>query len=189
MFGSTRHINSHNHGWILRMGGSRIQVTGLVIVLAIVVELWTAVPGLRLLLSIVVIYGPAFLFVRFWRVLMWLRRGDNLDKLLMDRHRREWRGRTLVWLAFGIVWLLDLVATVWFFFVPTVNELHPVTLFLYQVAGIPGVVFAGVSYAALVVIIIYKLPNPVDFDFLVAAMLWYGILVVHNYVLLLGGTI
>ncbi len=75
----------------------------------------------------------------------------------------------------------------WFFFVPNVSELHPVTIFLHQVAGIPGVVFAGAAYAGLVVVITRKLPTPADFDFLVAAMLWYGVLVVCNYVLLLGG--
>jgi hypothetical protein len=31
------------------------------------------------------------------------------------------------------------------------------------------------------------LPAPRDFDFLLAATLWYGLLVVHSYVLLLGG--
>lgn len=74
----------------------------------------------------------------------------------------------------------------WFFFVPGVSELHPVTVFLYQIAGILGVMFVGASYAGFVVVITQTLPAPVDFDFLVAAMLWYGILVVHNYVLLLG---
>lgn len=185
--GSIRRTIASGHGWVPQPGNARIQLAALVVILAIATELWTVVPGLRLLLAVVVIYAPAFLFIRFWRFLIWLRGGDNLDKLLARRHQRDWQGWKLLWLTFGTVWLLDLVATVWFFFVPDVSELHPVTIFLHQVAGIPGVVFAGAAYAGLVVVITRKLPAPVDFDFLVAAMLWYGVLVVHNYVLLLGG--
>lgn len=188
VFGSIRRTIVSEGRWIPRLRNNRVQLAAL-IVLAIVTELWTIVPGLRLLLAVVVIYAPTFLFIRFWRFLIWLRGGDNLDTLLARRYRHNWRGWKLLWLAFGTVWLLDLVATVWFFFLPGVSELHPVTVFLYQIAGIPGVVFAGASYAGLVIVITRKLPAPVDFDFLVATMLWYGILVVSNSVLLLGGKI
>jgi hypothetical protein len=186
MLGNIRHLNPSEYGWVHRVGDIRIRLAGLVVVLAVAAEVWTVVPGLRLLLVAVVIYAPAFLFVRFWKGLAWLREGNNLDELLARRHRREWRGWKLLWVAFGVVWLLDLIATVWFFFVPTLSELHPITVFLYQTAGIPGVVFAGTAYAVLVVLIVHELPKPRDFDFLAAATVWYGILVVHNYVLLLG---
>lgn len=174
-------------GWLPRPGDARVRLAVLIVVLAVAAERWTVVPGFRLLLAVVVIYAPTFLFVRFWRFLMWLREGDGLDELLAQRYRRDWQGWRLLWLAFGIVWLLDLVATVSFFLVPGVTELHPVTVFLHQVVGTPGVVFGGASYAGLVVAITRRLPAPLDFDFLMAAALWYGILVVHNYVLLLGG--
>lgn len=188
VFRSIRRTIASEQRWLPQPRDSRVQLAALV-ALAIVTELWTTVPGLRLLLAVVVIYAPAFLFIRFWRFLIWLRGGDNLDTLLAQRYRHDWRGWKLLWLAFGTFWLLDLVATVWFFFLPGVSELHPVTVFLYQLAGIPGVVFAGTSYAGLVIAITRKLPTPIDFDFLVATMLWYGILVVSNYVLLLGGKI
>lgn len=185
-FGSSRRTIASERRWIPQPRNSRVRLAALV-VLAVVAELWTTVPGLRLLLAVVVMYAPAFLFIRFWRFLIWLRGGGNLDGLLARRYRHDWRGWKLLWSAFGTVWLLDLVATVWFFFLPGVSELHPVTVFLHQVAGIPGVVFAGASYAGLAIAITRRLPAPVDFDFLVATMLWYGVLVVHNYVLLLGG--
>lgn len=186
VFGSIQRTITSKRRWVSQPSNSRVQFAALVVLFAIVTELWTRLPGLRLLLAVIVIYAPAFLFIRFWRFLIWLRGGDNLDKLLARRYRHDWRGWKRLWLAFGTVWLLDLVATVWFFFVPGVSELHPVTVFLYQIAGVLGVMFAGASYAGFVVVITRTLPAPVDFDFLVAAMLWYGILVVYNYVLLLG---
>lgn len=176
-------------GWghLRRRWDRRVALGALVVALAVLAEFRTAVPGLRLLLAAVVIWAPAFLFVRFWRGLAWLRDESELDALLRRRHRRDWRGWRRLWLAFGVLWLLDLAATVWFFFVPTVRELHPITVFLHGIAGIPGVVLAGTAYAGLVVVITRLLSSPRDFDFLLAAALWYGILVVHNYVLLLGG--
>lgn len=187
-FGRVQRTIASEYDRVLRPRDARVRLALLTVVLAVVAERWTAVPGLSVLLAVIVIYAPTFLFVRFWRFLIWLRGAGNLDELLSRRYRRDWRGWKLLWLAFGLVWSLDLVATVWFFFVPGVHELHPITVFLYGVAGTPGVVLAGASYAGLVVAITRKLPAPIDFDFLVSAALWYGILVVHNYVLLLGGT-
>ena len=176
-------------GWgrLRRRCDYRVTLAALAVGLAVVAEFRTAVPGFRLLLAGAVVLAPAFLFVRFWRVLAWLRDENELDALLQRRHRRDWRGRRRLWLAFEAVWLLDLVATVRFFAVPGVRELHPVTVLLYRVAGPPGVVLAGTAYAVLVVAIVRGLPRPRDVDFLLAAALWYGVLVVHNYVLLLGG--
>jgi hypothetical protein len=171
---------------LLQSKSGRAHVAVLVVLLAVVVEFWTPLPGLRLLLVAVVVVAPAVLFDRFWRALLLLR-GGGLDALLAKRGRRDWRGWTWLWLAFAAVWALDLVATVWFFFVPTVTELHPVTVFLYGVAGVPGVLFAGVSYAAIVVVAVRALSRPRGFDLLLLATLSYGLFVVHNYVLLLGG--
>jgi hypothetical protein len=185
-FGTVQHTLRSGYGRLREPGATRITFVTLVVVLAAIVEYWTTVPGFRLLLTLVVIVAPAVLFDRFWRLLMVLREG-NIDELLARRRRHDWRGWRLLWLAFVAVWALDLVATVWFFFTPTARELHPVTVFLYGVAGIPGVLFAGTSYAVLAVLIVRRLPKPHDFDFLVATTLWYGLLVVHNYVLLLGG--
>jgi hypothetical protein len=170
----------------LRSGSAGVRVAVLAALLAVVVEFRTPLPGLRLLLVAVVVVAPAVLFDRFWRALLLLR-GGGLDALLAKRGRRDWRGWTWLWLAFGTGWALDLVATVWFFSVPTVTELHPVTLFLYGVAGVPGVLLAGVSYAAVVVVAVRTLPRPWGFDLLLLATLSYGLFAVHNYVLLLGG--
>lgn len=171
---------------LLQSGRGRAHVVILTVLLAVVVEFWTPLPGLRLLLVAVVVVAPAVLFGRFWRALLLLRDG-GLDVLLAKRGQRDWRGWTWLWLAFAVVWALDLVATVWFFFVPTVTELHPVTVFLYGVAGVPGVLLAGVSYAVVVVAAVRALSRPRGFDLLLFATLSYGLFVVHNYVLLLGG--
>lgn len=187
MFDSIGHGLVAECGRILRPTTTRRKVAVGAVALAVVLELATAVPGFRLLLAGVMIYGPVFLFVRFWRGLVWLRGEGDLDALLARRHNHDWRGWRQLWLAFAVVWGLDLVATVWFFVVPTVRELHPLTVALYQAAGIPGAVFAAVAYAGIVGVATAKLPAPLDFDFLALATLWYGILVVHNYVLLLGG--
>jgi len=175
-------------GWLgsLWRGETRFQLTALVVGVAVLAELWTPFPGLRVLLAVAVIVGPAVMFDRFWRLLVVLR-DEPIDELLALRRRRDWQGWRLLWVGFVSVWALDLVATVWFFFVPTVSELHPVTVFLYELAGVPGVLIAGTSYALIAVGIARLLPEPRDFDFLLAATLWYGLLVVHNYVLLLGG--
>lgn len=175
------------YGGILRAGNTRRQVAVGAIALAVGLEFGTAVPGLRLLLAGAVVAAPAFLFVQFWRGLVWLRAGGNLDALLARRHQRDWRGWRLLWLAFACGWGLDLVATIRFFAVPTVRELHPVTVAFYQAAGIPGAIAAAVVYAGIVVALTAELPRPLDFDFLAVVTLWYGILVVHNFVLLLGG--
>lgn len=164
----------------------RVPAAGLVVALALWAELRTPVPGLRLLLAVAVVYAPAFVFERFWRGLLWLGRGDGLDRFLARRGDRDWRGRRTVWLAFATAWFLDLVATVSFFFHPYLRELHPLTVFLYDVAGIPGVVVAAASYAGVVVAVTRALASPTDFDFLLAATLWYALLVFHNAVLLLG---
>jgi hypothetical protein len=171
---------------LLRSGTTRIHVAAAVVLLAAVAEFSTPLPGFRLLLVAVVVVAPAVLFDRFWRALLLLGSG-GVDVLLAKRRRRDWWGWTRLWLAFVVVWGLDLIATVWFFFVPTVVELHPVTVFLYGVAGVPGVLFAGVSYALLVVVTVRALPRPWGFDLLLLATLSYGLFVVHNYVLLLGG--
>lgn len=174
--------------WVTRhsVHNRPLQVTLAAVGVALVAERVTGLPGLRLLPAAAVVVGPAVVFDRFWRLLVLLREED-IDELLARRESREWRGWRLLWPAFVGVWAFDLAVTVWFFFVPTVSELHPVTVFLYGVAGVPGVLAAGTSYALVVVALVRALPSPRDFDFLLVATLWYGLLVVHNYVLLLGG--
>jgi len=184
--GTTRRTIAAGYRRVLRPADARAGLVVLAVAVGAVTEFWTPLPGLRLLLAVAVIAGPAVLFDRFWRALLVLRDG-NVDEVLARPERRDWRGRRLLWVAFVAVWALDLVATVWFFFVPTVRELHPVTVFLYGVAGVPGVLVAGTSYALVVAALVRALSRPHDVGFLVAATLWYGILVVHNYVLLLGG--
>ncbi len=186
LFGTTRRSPVPGCSEFFRHRDTRVGVGISVAALAVVAEWLTPLPGLRLLLAVAVIAGPAVLFDRFWRFLVALR-DEDIDELLGRRYSRDWRGWRLLWPAFVGVWALDLVATVWFFFVPTVSELHPVTVALYGIAGVPGVLAAGTAYALVAVALVRALPAPRDFDFLLAATLWYGVLVVHNSVLLLGG--
>jgi len=148
---------------------------------ATAVEFATPASGLRVLVVGAAAAAPALLFLGFWRAL------GRLDELLSLRYRTDWRGRWILWAAFSVVWFADLVATVWFFFVPGLEELMPTTVLLYDLAGIPGVVVAAASYAGIVVAITRRLSEPTDVDFLLAMTLLYGVFVVHNYVLLLGG--
>jgi len=150
-------------------------------VVATVVEFATPASGFRVLVVAAAAAAPALLFLGFWRAL------GRLDELLASRYRTDWRGQRVLWAAFSLVWFADLVATVWFFFVPGVEELVPTTVFLYGLAGVLGVVLAAAAYAGVVVAITRRLSKPADVDFLLAMTLLYGVFVVHNYVLLLGG--
>lgn len=87
--------------------------------------------------------------------------------------------------AFFGVWFVDLVATIGFFVVPYATELNPVTVFLYGVFGLPGVVLAAVSYAGLVVAIGYVLPRPLDVSFVASAVVLYTAFATSNVALLL----
>lgn len=161
-----------------RIGAGLVSLAAAV---AIVVEFATPASGLRLLVVGVAAVAPALLFLGFWRAL------GRLDELLALRYRTDRRGRWVLWGVFSAIWFADLVATVRFFLVPRVEELVPTTVFLYDLAGIPGVVVAAASYAGIVVAITRRLSEPTDVDFLLAMILLYGVFVVHNYVLLLGG--
>lgn len=186
-----------SHQWAVN--GVRIDrrtaITIGLVVAAFVLETWTVLPGFELLGVIAVVAAPSIAFNAFWRFLQWLQTDPLLDWpredspvgiLLRNRYRRDWVGWTALWATFGTFWFMDMVATVFLFVVPDVQELHPLTVFLYDLLGVPGAVLAAVSYALLFVTITRKLPRPVDFDFLATITLCYLFLVVHNANLLLS---
>jgi hypothetical protein len=188
-FGRVQRTIASEYDRVLRPRDARVRLAVLTVVLAIGAERWTAVPGLSVLLAVIVIYAPMFLFVRFWRFLIWLRgratstncSRDGIYAIGGDGNCCGWRsgssGHSTSSRRCGSS------------FSPASMSYTRSPCSLHGVAGTPGVVLAGASYAGLVVAITRKLPAPIDFDFLVAAALWYGILVVHNYVLLLGGKV
>jgi len=88
--------------------------------------------------------------------------------------------------AFGGVWFIDLVATLLFFTVPYADELNPVTVFLYDIFGLVGVVIAAVSYAALVVGIGHLLSRPLDTGFVALMLGLYALFASNNVVLLVS---
>jgi hypothetical protein len=87
--------------------------------------------------------------------------------------------------AFGLLWVTDLVATIFLFLVPYATELNPITIHLYRAIGLPGVLLAGVCYAALVVLTGHLLSKPMDRVFGVGIVSVYAVCVANNVVLLL----
>jgi hypothetical protein len=154
-----------------------------IVLLAILAEVASPLPGLRLLVVLGVIAAPALLFVALWRVIGLL--GESrAEAVIAARHRPGSRVRRILWGTFWVLWAADLVATVAFFVVPSLREVVPITVALYGLFGIPGVVLAAASYAAVVVAISRFLPAPRDADFVAAVVLLYAVFVVHNFVLL-----
>ncbi|WP_226007997.1 hypothetical protein [Natrinema salinisoli] len=87
-------------------------------------------------------------------------------------------------LTFGFLWLTDLVATVCLFLVPFARELNPITIFFYESIGLTGVVLAGTTYAALVVLTGSFLRKPIDGLFVAGAVSVYAVCATNNVVLL-----
>lgn len=88
--------------------------------------------------------------------------------------------------AFFSVWFVDLVATVLFFTVPYAYELNPVTVFLHDLLGLPGVVLAGLIYAGFVIGIGYVLSRPFDVAFVATIVGCYALFASNNIVLLVS---
>lgn len=89
--------------------------------------------------------------------------------------------------AFFVFWGIDAVAATLFFLVPYASELNPVTVFFYQVFGLPGVVLAAACYAAVVMLIGNFLSDPMDVRFVGLVVILYALFVTNNVLLLLLG--
>ncbi|WP_254532325.1 hypothetical protein [Natrinema gelatinilyticum] len=87
--------------------------------------------------------------------------------------------------AFGILWLTDLIATLFLFLVPYATELNPLTTHLYNAVGLPGVILAGTAYAGLVVVAGHLLSKPVDSLFVLGVISVYAVCATNNVILLL----
>ncbi|RQG96930.1 hypothetical protein [Natrarchaeobius oligotrophus] len=96
-------------------------------------------------------------------------------------------GSREVRLTFLALWFVDMVAAALFFVVPYATELNPVTNYFYGLFGLAGVVLAALCYAGIVVIAGNFLPRPLDFQFLVAVVALYAMLVINNVLLLVLG--
>lgn len=90
--------------------------------------------------------------------------------------------------SFFLLWGIDLLAATLFFAVPYAYERNPITVYLYGLFGVPGVVLAAVTYAAVVVALGNLLPDPVDGRFARTVVALYGVLAVNNVVLLVFRT-
>ncbi|QLG50192.1 hypothetical protein [Natrinema halophilum] len=88
--------------------------------------------------------------------------------------------------AFFSVWFVDLVATILFFVVPYATELNPITVFLYDLLGLTGVVFAALIYAGIVVGISSLLSRPFDVVFVTSVVILYALFASSNVVLLIS---
>lgn len=89
--------------------------------------------------------------------------------------------------AFVVFWAIDAVAATLFFLVPYATELNPVTVFFYQVFGLPGVVLAAACYAAVVIAIGHVLTDPLDVRFVALMVILYLLLATNNVLLLVIG--
>ncbi|WP_323368203.1 hypothetical protein [Natrarchaeobaculum aegyptiacum] len=84
-----------------------------------------------------------------------------------------------------MLWAIDVVTAVLLILVPYASELNPVTVFFYVEFGIPGVVFVGCVYAAIVVVIGNVLPHPSDLAFVAVIVALYLFFVFNNLLVLL----
>ncbi|ELY55567.1 hypothetical protein [Natronolimnohabitans innermongolicus] len=89
--------------------------------------------------------------------------------------------------AFAIFWGIDAIAATLFFLVPYANELNPVTVLFYHVFGLPGVLLAAASYAAVIVVIGHVLSKPLDSLFLALVAVLYFLFATNNVILLALG--
>ncbi|WP_049927565.1 hypothetical protein [Halopiger goleimassiliensis] len=90
--------------------------------------------------------------------------------------------------SFLVLWLVDMIAACLFFLVPYATELNPVTVFTYDLFGLPGVALAALCYAVIVIAVGNVLPDPADTGFVTVVVLVYTFLVVNNVFLLLSET-
>ena len=90
-------------------------------------------------------------------------------------------------IAFLGLWLVDTVAATLFFVLPEPTELNPVTVYFYDLFGLPGVVLAATSYAAVVIGVGHVLSDPADNRFLGLVVALYFAFVTNNVVLLTLG--
>ncbi|WP_137291224.1 hypothetical protein [Natronorubrum halophilum] len=88
-------------------------------------------------------------------------------------------------LTFLVLWGIDAVAATLFFLVPYATELNPVTVFFYELIGLPGVALAAICYAAIVVVIGHVLSDPMDVRFVSIVVILYVGFVANNLLLLL----
>ncbi|WP_255192617.1 hypothetical protein [Natronobeatus ordinarius] len=89
--------------------------------------------------------------------------------------------------AFLALWFVDMVAASLFFVFPEPTELNPVTVFFFELFGLPGVVLAATCYAAAVVAISHVLSAPADDRFLIVVVSMYTAFVGNNVALLAFG--
>ncbi len=171
-------------GWSLNtLSDSRIQAIIVALLVGVGLEILTPVPGLRLLVALGMIAAPAVCFVLLWKGLVWLRQDRQYD-LLARRHRSDWHGRKKLWTAFWVLWAADVLAAVVFVLHPAFYEVNWITVLLFERLGAVGVIFAGLSYASIVVVLVKVLPMPYDVDILSVSVVLYALLAVTNYVLL-----
>lgn len=89
--------------------------------------------------------------------------------------------------AFLCLWLVDLVVAALFFRLSYAEELNPITVFSYELLGIPGVALAAACYAGVVVAVGHALSDPWDVRFVGGVSVLYAIFAVNNVPLVLFG--
>lgn len=87
--------------------------------------------------------------------------------------------------AFLALWLVDTVAATLFFVLPYATELNPVTVFFYELFGLPGVAVAAVCYAAVVMAVGHFLSHPHDVAFVALIVVAYAAFAMNNVPLIL----
>ncbi|THE65895.1 hypothetical protein D8Y22_05055 [Salinadaptatus halalkaliphilus] len=97
------------------------------------------------------------------------------------------RSRSVLWAAFGVWWGIDLLTTLQFFRATSIVELNPITVLLYHLLGLPGVVLAATGYAGGVVLAVRASPQRYEGIVLRWSILFYGAFAIHNVSLLVGG--
>lgn len=87
-------------------------------------------------------------------------------------------------LSFHLLWLLDMMTAVLLILVPYAKELNPVTVFLYDLFGYPGVALTAVTYAVVVMAVGHYLSHPIDLTFLISTVGMYLFFVFNNVIVL-----
>ena len=87
-------------------------------------------------------------------------------------------------LSFHLLWVLDMTTAALLLLLPGVVELNPVTVVLYELFGLAGVVVAASCYAITVLAVSNYLIHPVDLIFLGIIVSLYAFFVFTNVMLL-----
>lgn len=87
-------------------------------------------------------------------------------------------------LSFHLLWIIDMTTAALLLLLPDVVELNPVTVALYELFGLPGVVVAACCYAIIVLAVSNYLIHPVDLMFLGMIVSLYAFFVFTNVMLL-----